>query len=168
VFKVATGKPSTAAAGSSSPRSRPDKSSTSPFGFQNAVGANASSTTAPGLKVSATRRPGSRRTTASRYFYASSYVNNSASTVTKTNRAARRRDVVRRRDLRHGQRRRHLGVHYKVDGQYLRDTNNAIIRHAVTIASATEMQMFLGVKLGAATNNDTLTADLWLGKQKVF
>lgn len=50
----------------------------------------------------------------------------------------------------------------------LKDVNNQVIRHTVTIASATEMAMFAAVKLGAGTNNDALTLDLWLGKQKAF
>lgn len=48
---------------------------------------------------------------------------------------------------------------------YLRDSNNNVIRHTVAIASATEMQMFAGIKLGAATNNDTLLLDYWYGSQ---
>jgi hypothetical protein len=60
-------------------------------------------------------------------------------------------------------------VTYKVDGEYLKDfTTNLVIRDRLTISSATEMQMFAGVKLGAGTNNDTLSLDLWLGKQRVF
>lgn len=51
----------------------------------------------------------------------------------------------------------------KVNGEYLKDSNNLVIRHEVPIASATEMQMFAGVKLGAATNNDTLLLDYWYG-----
>lgn len=58
-----------------------------------------------------------------------------------------------------------MQVSFKVDGQYLRDSNNAIIRHTVAIASATEMALFLGAKLGAATNNDTVIADYWYGAQ---
>jgi hypothetical protein len=56
---------------------------------------------------------------------------------------------------------------FKVDGEYLRDfTTGELIRHRVTIASATEMQMFLGVKLGGITNSDTLSADFWYGHQR--
>lgn len=54
---------------------------------------------------------------------------------------------------------------FKVDGEFLKDTNNNVIRHTVPIASATEMQMFAGIKLGAATNNDTLLLDYWYGAQ---
>lgn len=56
-------------------------------------------------------------------------------------------------------------VSYMVDGEYLRDSNNLVIRHTVPHASATEMQMFLAVKLGADTNNDVLKADWWYGAQ---
>jgi hypothetical protein len=57
-----------------------------------------------------------------------------------------------------------MKVTFKVDGQYLKDsTTSEIIRHTVAIASATEMQMFAGIKLGAITNNDTLLVDYWYG-----
>jgi hypothetical protein len=56
-------------------------------------------------------------------------------------------------------------VTYKVDGKFLKDTNGSVIRHVIPVASATEMQMFLGVKLGAATNNDVLKCDWWYGAQ---
>lgn len=94
--------------------------------------------------------------------------NNSASTVTKSNRAAVAAtwyDVeIFAEDNGDGT----LACSAKVDGQYLCDANNRVITHTVAAASATEMTMFAGIKLGAATNNDTLKVDFWLGKQKVF
>lgn len=56
-----------------------------------------------------------------------------------------------------------MEVAFMVDGEYLRDSNNIPISHRVAIASATEMQMFAGVKLGAITNNDPLLVDYWYG-----
>lgn len=56
-----------------------------------------------------------------------------------------------------------MQVGYKVNGEFLKDANGYVIRHTVAIASATEMQMFAGIKLGAATNNDTLLLDYWYG-----
>jgi hypothetical protein len=56
-----------------------------------------------------------------------------------------------------------MQVAFKLDGDYLRDSLNRVIYHEVAIASATEMQMFVGAKLGAATNNDTLKVDYWYG-----
>jgi hypothetical protein len=50
---------------------------------------------------------------------------------------------------------------FKVNGDYLNDANGVRIRHEVPIASATEMSLFAGIKLGAATNNDTLLLDYW-------
>lgn len=47
----------------------------------------------------------------------------------------------------------------KVNGEYLKDSNGLVIRHTVLIASATEMQAWIGAKLGAATNNDTTKVD---------
>lgn len=53
-----------------------------------------------------------------------------------------------------------MKVSAKIDGEYLKDTiNNLPIRHTVLIASATEMQVGAGAKLGAATNNDLLLID---------
>lgn len=54
---------------------------------------------------------------------------------------------------------------FKIDGAYLKDSNGVVIRHEVPIASATEMQLFAGIKLGAATNNDTLLLDYWYAAQ---
>lgn len=56
-------------------------------------------------------------------------------------------------------------VSAKVDDEYLRDSNNLVIRHALAVASSTEMQLFAGAKLGAITNNDTLLLDYWYGAQ---
>ncbi len=50
-------------------------------------------------------------------------------------------------------------VVFTVDGVRLKDSNLLDIVHTIAYASATEMQVALGLKLGAATNNDTLTAD---------
>jgi hypothetical protein len=54
-----------------------------------------------------------------------------------------------------------MQVCFRVNGEYLKDTNNNIIRHTVLIASATEMQGYAGIKLGASTNNDTMSMDYW-------
>ena len=53
----------------------------------------------------------------------------------------------------------------KVNGEYLKDSNGLVIRHTVAIASATEMNLFAGIKLGAITNNDTLSIDYLYGSQ---
>lgn len=58
-----------------------------------------------------------------------------------------------------------LAVSYKVDGVLLRDSNGYLIRHIIPVASATEMAMFFGAKLGAATNNDAAKIDYWFGAQ---
>lgn len=59
-----------------------------------------------------------------------------------------------------------MSVTFKVDGELLKDSNGNVIRHTVAIASATEMQMFVGCKLGADTNNDATTVDYWYGAQQ--
>lgn len=52
-----------------------------------------------------------------------------------------------------------ITVTFKVDGAYLRDSTTGLaIRHTVTISSATEMQVFAGVKNGD-TNLETLNVD---------
>lgn len=56
-------------------------------------------------------------------------------------------------------------VSFKVDGEYLRDSYNQVIRHVVALSGATEMQMFAGAKLGAGTNNDATKLDYWYGAQ---
>lgn len=47
----------------------------------------------------------------------------------------------------------------RVNGQNLTDANGRAIVHHVLIASATEMSVAVGAKLGAATNNDLLLVD---------
>jgi hypothetical protein len=48
---------------------------------------------------------------------------------------------------------------FKVDGDFLKDSNGLVIRHTVLIASATIMSLAFGAKLGAITNNDTFIFD---------
>lgn len=50
-------------------------------------------------------------------------------------------------------------VAFMVDGEYLKDSNGLVIRHTVPLASAAQMQAFIGAKLGAITNNDTTKVD---------
>lgn len=52
-----------------------------------------------------------------------------------------------------------VSVVFRIDGIQLKDTAGNPIVHTVTVASATEMQLGFGIKLGAATNNDTLSID---------
>lgn len=52
-----------------------------------------------------------------------------------------------------------MQVCFKVDGVYLKDSNNLVIKHTVAIASAAQMQVWAGAKLGAITNNDTTKVD---------
>ncbi len=50
-------------------------------------------------------------------------------------------------------------VLFKVDGNYLKDTNDNIIRHFATIASATEMNFGWYVKTGGGAGGETLNVD---------
>jgi hypothetical protein len=58
-----------------------------------------------------------------------------------------------------------MQVTYKVNGDYLKDSDGDPIRHRVAIASSTEMALFAGIKLGAATNLDLLNLDYWFASQ---
>jgi len=54
---------------------------------------------------------------------------------------------------------------YFVDDQPLRDSNNKAIKHTVAMASATEMDLGCGIKLGADTNHDKLYVDYMFATQ---
>lgn len=59
-----------------------------------------------------------------------------------------------------------MQVSFAVNGSVLKDSTTGLpIRHTVAIASATEMQVWAGAKLGAATNNDTTKVDYILAHQ---
>lgn len=137
------------------------------FGFQNAVGAN-SIVDNGGLKVSGDTIAIYKQDGGGAFFYCAAYCNGTGTaTKTKTPLVAGTWYDLEIFAQPNGD--GTATVVYKVDGAYLKDFTTGInIAHTVAIGSATEMQMFAGVKLGAATNNDTLTLDFWLGKQKVF
>jgi hypothetical protein len=52
----------------------------------------------------------------------------------------------------------YITVTFKVDGRYLVKSDGSVIKHHVAIASATEMQLWVGVKNGD-TNLETLNVD---------
>jgi molybdopterin-binding protein len=52
-----------------------------------------------------------------------------------------------------------IKVIFRVNGVPLKDSAGREIVHTITTASATEMQFGFGAKLGAITNNDTLSID---------
>lgn len=56
-------------------------------------------------------------------------------------------------------------VIFMVDGLRLKDTDDREIIHTIAYASATEMNLFAGAKLGAITNNDVLNLDYLGGWQ---
>lgn len=129
------------------------------FGFQNAVGANSivDSTGLP--KVTGSALVIYKTTTTSVWKVASS-CNGTAVHTTSTKAAVAATWYVLEIECKDFDGVT-MQVSFKVDGEYLKDSNGNIIRHSVAIASATEMQMFAGIKLGAATNNDTLLMDYW-------
>jgi hypothetical protein len=166
VFKLASGKPLYGRARVKLTETTADKANIA-FGFQNAVGAD-SIVDNGGLKVSGDTVAIYKQDGGGAYFYCAAYCNGTG-TATKSKTpivTATWYDLeIFVTDVGDG----NATVTYKVDGQFLKDfTTGITITHAVTIASATEMAMFLGIKLGAATNNDTLKCDYWFGKQKAF
>ncbi len=167
VFLLAAGKPLYGRARIKVAETTADKANVA-FGFQNAVGADSLINDGGGPKVSGDTLAIFKKDGGGAFWYACAYCNGTG-TATKSKTAfvtATWYDLeIIATPVGDGT----FMVTYKIDGNYLRDfTTNVPLAHSVTIASATEMQMWLGVKLGAATNNDTLTCDFWLGKQKAF
>lgn len=127
------------------------------FFFQNAIGADSIIDTAGGLKVSGSTLGIYKAETA---VWKVVSANNGTSTVNTTSFTAAANtwytlaiDVQDRDSL-------NCVVTYYINGLRLRDsTTGAPIEHVVAYASATEMNLGAGVKLGAATNNDALTID---------
>lgn len=167
VFLVATGKPLYGRCRLKMTETTADKFNFA-FGFQNAVGANSLIDDGGGPKVSGDTIAVFKKDGGGAFFYACAYVNGTGTaTKSKTPIVTGTWYDVEIFGVDNGD--GTWAVSYKVDGNYLRDSvTNVVISHSVSVTSATEMQMWLGAKLGAATNNDTLTADFWLGKQKVF
>lgn len=164
VFKLAAGKPITGRFRLQFAETAADTVNLA-VGFQNAVGANSLIDNGGGPKVTGDCLAVFKKDGGGAYFYCAAYCNG-AGTATKSSKALAAATwyavVIEAVDAGNG----NATVTYKVDGEYLKDfTTGEVIRHTVTIASATEMQLFAGVKLGAATNNDTLTLDYWFGKQ---
>lgn len=58
-----------------------------------------------------------------------------------------------------------MQVSFKVDGEYLRDSTGAIIKHTVAIASATEMHIGVYVKTGGGAGGETVNVDNIYGAQ---
>ena len=127
------------------------------FAFQNAVGANSIIDTAGGLKVSGdTLGIYKAETTALKCV---SVVNGGTATVSTSTFIPTAGtfytfgiEVVELNSTQGS-------VVFTVDGVRLKDSNLLDIVHTITYASSTEMQVFIGLKLGAITNNDTLTSD---------
>ena len=133
-------------------------------GFQNAVGANSIIDDGGGLKVSGSTL-GIYKIDGSDSLLRVVSSCNGTSTVTTTNKTvAAATDYVFEIECVDWDG-VSMQVSFKVDGEYLKDSSNVVIKHTVAIASSTEMQMFAGGKLGAATNNDTVLLDYWYGAQ---
>lgn len=129
------------------------------FGFMNAVAANAIVDDGAGLRASGSilaleKRDGEtawRLTTRN-----GSTVTSTLSTASTTMIAGQYQILeVQAEDVGNGT----LRCSARVNGRNLTDVNGLLIRHSVAIASATEMQVGVGAKLGAITNNDLLLVD---------
>jgi hypothetical protein len=127
------------------------------FGFQNAVGANSIVDDGGGLKVSGSTL-GIYKIDGSAVWKCVSSCNGTSTVSTSTKAATAATDYVLEIEVNDWDG-VSMQVSFKVDGEYLKDSLGQLIRHTVAIASATEMQVFVGIKLGAITNNDTLLAD---------
>ena len=133
-------------------------------GFQNAVGANSIVDDGGGLKTSGSTLGIYKIDGSDSLLRVVSACNGTATTTTTNKTVAAATDYVAEilcKDWDGTS----MQVLFKVNGDFLKDSNGVVIRHTVAIANATEMQMFAGVKLGAATNNDTLLLDYWYGAQ---
>lgn len=128
------------------------------FGFQNAVGANSLIDDGGGPKVSGSTLAIAKidGETVWRLYTACNGVSTTTKSQTTAGGSAYQVLEIFCEDVGDGVNMRVLA---KVDGEYLKDANGYVIRHTVAIASATEMQVFAGAKLGAATNNDVLLVD---------
>lgn len=127
------------------------------FGFQNAVGANSIIDDGAGLKVSGSTL-GIYKVDGGAVWRCVSSCNGTSTVSTSTTAAVAATNYVLEIDCVDWDG-VSMEVSFKVDGAYLKDSNGAVIRHTVAIASSTEMQVFAGAKLGAATNNDTTSVD---------
>ena len=54
---------------------------------------------------------------------------------------------------------------FRVDGEYLKDSNGNIIRHEITISGATEMNVGVYVKTGGGAGGETVDVDYLCGLQ---
>lgn len=59
-------------------------------------------------------------------------------------------------------------VTFKVDGQYLRDSNGRVIEHKMAYASLTEMNFGLYVKTGGGAGGETLNCDWLAAAQRLY
>ncbi len=133
------------------------------FGFQNAVGANSIVDDGAGVKTSGSTLA-IYKVDGGAVWKCASACNGTATVSTSTSPAVTATDYVLEifcEDWDGVS----MEVSYKVNGDYLKDSNNVVIKHTVAIASATEMQLWVGAKLGAATNNDTTVVDNIYGQQ---
>jgi azurin len=133
------------------------------FGFQNAVGANSIVDTTGLPKVSGSALVIYKTTTTNVWKVASS-CNGTAVHTTSTAAAVAATEYVLEIIVKDWDS-VSMQVVFKVDGNYLKDSNGIVIKHTVAIANATEMQVWVGAKLGAATNNDTTSVDYIYGSQ---
>jgi hypothetical protein len=133
------------------------------FGFMNAVGADSLIDNGGGPKVSGSTLAIYKVDGGSVWRVASAC--NGVSTVTVSDRAAVGSTWYELEIIAKDWDGVSMQVYFYVDGTPLKDTTGNVIKHTVAIASATEMSVWAGAKLGAATNNDTTKIDFILGQQ---
>jgi hypothetical protein len=126
------------------------------FGFQNAVGANSLIDDGGGPKVSGSTLA-IYKVDGGTVWKCVSSTNGTSTVSTSTTTAGGSSYQELQIILKHHDS-TYMEATFKCDGKWLKDSNDLVIRHLVTIASATEMQVFVGVKNGGA-NLETLNVD---------
>lgn len=159
VFLVAAGKPIYAAASLKFAEANTDDANIA-FGLQNAVGANSIVDDGAGLKVSGSCI-GIFKVDGGTVWKCVSSINGTSTVSTSTATAggtAFQKLEIEVIDFTGTQ----MKVVFKLDGIPLKDSTTGLdIVHTIAVASATEMQLFAGVKNGGA-NLETLNVD-WMG-----
>lgn len=162
IFKFAADKPMYAVASLQFTEANTDDANVGLF-FQNAIGANSIIDDAGGLKVSGSTI-GIYKVDGETVWRCVS-ANNSSSTVTVSTTSSTSSSYQKLEIETYPVSSTVIGVVFKVNDQYLKDTNGDEIKHKITVASSTEMQVGVGVKNGGG-NNQTLNVD-YLGAWQV-
>jgi hypothetical protein len=157
VFKFAAGKPMHAVARIQFTEINTDDANIA-FGFQNAVGANSIVDNGGGPKVSGSACCIYKNDGGTVWRCITSMNGTSTDSVSTTTAGGSSYQLLEIDVVDSNINSGYISCSFKVDGRYLVDSNGIVIKHHVAISSATEMQVFAGVKNGD-TNLETLNID---------